>query len=66
VSCLGARSDRLRDATSLKLLIKGILTPEDAQLAAEHGADSLAAITRAQCTRHSLALTAPVARVRPR
>jgi isopentenyl diphosphate isomerase/L-lactate dehydrogenase-like FMN-dependent dehydrogenase len=33
--------DRLRDATSLKLLIKGILAPEDARLAQEHGADGL-------------------------
>ena len=33
--------DRMRDATSLKLLIKGILTPEDARLGVEHGADGL-------------------------
>jgi isopentenyl diphosphate isomerase/L-lactate dehydrogenase-like FMN-dependent dehydrogenase len=33
--------DRLRDATALKLLIKGILTPEDARLAVEHGADGI-------------------------
>jgi isopentenyl diphosphate isomerase/L-lactate dehydrogenase-like FMN-dependent dehydrogenase len=33
--------DRLRDATSLKLLIKGILTPEDARLAVAHGADGV-------------------------
>lgn len=33
--------DRLRDATPLKVLIKGILTPEDARLAVEHGADGV-------------------------
>lgn len=33
--------DRMRDATPLKLLIKGILTPEDARLAVEHGADGV-------------------------
>lgn len=33
--------DRLRDATPLRLLIKGILAPEDARLAVEHGADGV-------------------------
>jgi len=32
---------RLRDAVSVKLLIKGIVTHEDAQLAVEHGVDGL-------------------------
>jgi (S)-2-hydroxy-acid oxidase len=32
---------RLRDATSLKLVIKGIVTREDAQLAVEHGVDGI-------------------------
>lgn len=32
---------RLRDATSMKLLIKGIVTREDAELAAAHGVDGL-------------------------
>jgi (S)-2-hydroxy-acid oxidase len=32
---------RLRDATKLKLLIKGIVTREDAQLAVERGADGI-------------------------
>lgn len=32
---------RLRDAVSVKLLIKGIVTREDAQLAVEHGVDGL-------------------------
>src|SRR6185369_13745472 len=33
--------DRLRKATTLKLLIKGIDTPEDARLAVEHGIDGI-------------------------
>lgn len=33
--------DRVRDATSLKLVIKGILTGEDAKLCVEHGVDAL-------------------------
>ena len=33
--------DRIRDATSMKLLIKGILTREDASLCVEHGVDGL-------------------------
>ena len=33
--------DRIRDATSMKLLIKGILTHEDASLCVEHGVDGL-------------------------
>jgi isopentenyl diphosphate isomerase/L-lactate dehydrogenase-like FMN-dependent dehydrogenase len=32
---------RLRDATAMKLVIKGIVTREDAQLAVEHGADGV-------------------------
>jgi isopentenyl diphosphate isomerase/L-lactate dehydrogenase-like FMN-dependent dehydrogenase len=32
---------RLRDTTTMKLLIKGIVTREDAQLAVEHGADGV-------------------------
>jgi 4-hydroxymandelate oxidase len=32
---------RLRDATSMKLLLKGIVTREDAALAVEHGADAV-------------------------
>jgi isopentenyl diphosphate isomerase/L-lactate dehydrogenase-like FMN-dependent dehydrogenase len=32
---------RLRDTVSVKLLIKGIVTREDAQLAVEHGVDGL-------------------------
>lgn len=32
---------RLRDITSMKLVLKGIVTREDAQLAVEHGADGL-------------------------
>jgi isopentenyl diphosphate isomerase/L-lactate dehydrogenase-like FMN-dependent dehydrogenase len=32
---------RLRDATMMKLVIKGIVTREDAQLAVEHGVDGL-------------------------
>jgi len=32
---------RLRDAVTIKLLIKGIVTREDAQLAVEHGVDGL-------------------------
>jgi len=30
---------RLRDTVSVKLLVKGIVTREDAQIAAEHGVD---------------------------
>ncbi len=33
--------DRIRDATSMKLLIKGILTLEDANLCIEHGIDGI-------------------------
>jgi isopentenyl diphosphate isomerase/L-lactate dehydrogenase-like FMN-dependent dehydrogenase len=33
--------DRIRDATSMKLLIKGILTHEDASLCVEHGVDGI-------------------------
>jgi 4-hydroxymandelate oxidase len=33
--------DRIRDATSMKLVLKGILTQEDASLAVEHGVDGL-------------------------
>ena len=33
--------DRIRDATSMKLVLKGILTHEDASLAVEHGVDGL-------------------------
>jgi len=33
--------DRLKDATDMKVLIKGIVTREDAALAVEHGADGL-------------------------
>lgn len=32
---------RLRDATSMKLLVKGIVTREDAELAVEHGLDGI-------------------------
>jgi isopentenyl diphosphate isomerase/L-lactate dehydrogenase-like FMN-dependent dehydrogenase len=32
---------RLRDTTTMKLVIKGIVTREDAQLAVEHGADGV-------------------------
>jgi 4-hydroxymandelate oxidase len=32
---------RLRDAVTIKLLLKGIVTREDAQLAVEHGMDGL-------------------------
>ena len=32
---------RLRDATTMKLFIKGIVTREDAQLAVEHGVDGI-------------------------
>ena len=32
---------RLRDATTMKLLLKGIVTPEDADLAVQHGADGV-------------------------
>lgn len=33
--------DRIRDATDMKLLVKGILTAEDARLCVEHGVDGL-------------------------
>ena len=33
--------DRIRDATTMKLVLKGILTQEDALLAVEHGADGI-------------------------
>ena len=33
--------DRIRDATSMKLVIKGILTHEDARLCVEHGVDGI-------------------------
>lgn len=33
--------DRLKDATKMKLLVKGIVTREDAQLAVQHGVDGL-------------------------
>jgi isopentenyl diphosphate isomerase/L-lactate dehydrogenase-like FMN-dependent dehydrogenase len=33
--------DRIRDATPMKLVLKGILTPEDARLCVEHGVDAL-------------------------
>jgi len=33
--------DRIRDGTSMKLVIKGILTAEDAQLCVEHGVDGI-------------------------
>lgn len=33
--------DRLRDAISMKLVLKGIVTAEDAELAIEHGADGI-------------------------
>jgi isopentenyl diphosphate isomerase/L-lactate dehydrogenase-like FMN-dependent dehydrogenase len=33
--------DRLKDQTSMKLCLKGIVTAEDAQLAVEHGVDAL-------------------------
>jgi len=33
--------DRIRDGTSMKLVLKGILTHEDASLAVEHGIDGL-------------------------
>ena len=33
--------DRIRDATSMKLVLKGILTHEDARLAVEHGVDGI-------------------------
>jgi 4-hydroxymandelate oxidase len=32
---------RLKDATSMKLLVKGIVTKEDAQMAVEHGVDGI-------------------------
>jgi isopentenyl diphosphate isomerase/L-lactate dehydrogenase-like FMN-dependent dehydrogenase len=33
--------DRIRDATTMKLLVKGILTGEDASLCVEHGVDGI-------------------------
>lgn len=33
--------DRLKEATSMRVLVKGIVTPEDAVLAIEHGADGI-------------------------
>ena len=33
--------DRLRDSTSMKLLVKGIVTAEDAYLAVDHGVDGI-------------------------
>jgi len=33
--------DRIRDGTSMKLVIKGILTAEDAQLCVDHGVDGI-------------------------
>jgi isopentenyl diphosphate isomerase/L-lactate dehydrogenase-like FMN-dependent dehydrogenase len=33
--------DRIRDATPMKLLLKGILTREDARLCVEHGVDGI-------------------------
>jgi isopentenyl diphosphate isomerase/L-lactate dehydrogenase-like FMN-dependent dehydrogenase len=33
--------DRIRDATTMKLVVKGILTAEDAALCVEHGADGV-------------------------
>lgn len=33
--------DRLRDSTSMKLLLKGVVTAEDASLAVEHGVDGI-------------------------
>jgi len=33
--------DRIRDGTSMKLVIKGILTAEDAELCVEHGVDGI-------------------------
>jgi 4-hydroxymandelate oxidase len=33
--------DRIRDGTSMKLVIKGILSPEDARLCVEHGVDGI-------------------------
>jgi 4-hydroxymandelate oxidase len=33
--------DRIRDATSMKLVLKGVLTAEDASLSVEHGVDGL-------------------------
>jgi len=37
---LGFR-EALKDATKMKLILKGIVTREDAQLAVEHGADGI-------------------------
>jgi isopentenyl diphosphate isomerase/L-lactate dehydrogenase-like FMN-dependent dehydrogenase len=33
--------DRLKEATSMQVLVKGIVTPEDAELAIGHGADGI-------------------------
>jgi 4-hydroxymandelate oxidase len=33
--------ERLKDATSMNIVIKGIVTPEDADLAVDHGADGI-------------------------
>jgi len=33
--------DKLKDSTSMKVLVKGILTAEDATLALQHGADGI-------------------------
>jgi len=33
--------ERLKDATSMNILIKGIVTPDDAELAIDHGADGI-------------------------
>ncbi len=33
--------DRLKDSTSMKLVLKGIVTAEDASLAVEHGVDGI-------------------------
>ena len=33
--------DRIRDATDMKLLVKGIQTPEDARLCVQHGVDGI-------------------------
>jgi isopentenyl diphosphate isomerase/L-lactate dehydrogenase-like FMN-dependent dehydrogenase len=33
--------DRIRDATSMKLIVKGILSPDDARLCVEHGVDGI-------------------------
>jgi isopentenyl diphosphate isomerase/L-lactate dehydrogenase-like FMN-dependent dehydrogenase len=33
--------DRIRDGTSMRLVVKGILTPEDARLCVDHGVDGI-------------------------